>query len=242
MFKDKNIMIKKVVPIEIRNLAIEDYLTGMSYRMVAEKYSVDHKTVRRWAIKSGKKIRTREEAYILESIRIKGVRRSPNSEFKKGNYSWNTGTKGVMKANSKSFKPGEHVSPSTEFKKGQIPWNNGIPCSEETKIKIGIANKGKLIREAHWNWQGGPKDYTIEFNIYLKEYIRYRDSYKCFICQKSETEYGRALDCHHIDYDKKNCKEDNLISLCKSCHMKTNFNRNYWKNYFKEESWHLKYC
>lgn len=30
--------------------------------------------------------------------------------------------------------------------KGHIPWNKGIPCSEETKRKIGKANKGKQPR------------------------------------------------------------------------------------------------
>ncbi|TXH47080.1 MAG: HNH endonuclease, partial [Desulfurellales bacterium] len=39
----------------------------------------------------------------------------------------------------------------------------------------------------------------------------------------------RKLQVHHIDYDKKNSHPDNLIALCHSCHMKTNFNRSYWK-------------
>ena len=38
---------------------------------------------------------------------------------------------------------------------------------------------------------------------------------------------------NHIDYDKLNCNPDNLISLCNSCHSKTNYNRNYWINYFE---------
>ena len=42
------------------------------------------------------------------------------------------------------------------------------------------------------------------------------------------------LSIHHIDYNKKNCKEDNLISLCVHCHGLTNKNRNSWINYFKD--------
>ena len=38
---------------------------------------------------------------------------------------------------------------------------------------------------------------------------------------------------HHIDYDKKNLDMNNLISLCNSCHTKTNYNREYWINYFR---------
>ena len=38
---------------------------------------------------------------------------------------------------------------------------------------------------------------------------------------------------NHIDYDKRNNDPKNLITLCHSCHSKTNYNRNYWINYFK---------
>lgn len=230
MFKNKAILTD-----ELKNLAISDYLKGMSYRMVGEKHKVNHKTVRRWVIKSGNKIRTRAEAYKLESERTKGDRRSPITEFKKGQKPWNKDTKGVMKANTGSFKPGEHVSPNTEFKKGQLPWNAGVPCSEETKKKISGAVKGKCLGDKHPNWQNGKSFelYGREFTLLLKENIRCRDDYGCKLCGRPQTEIGELLSCHHIDYNKNNCNEDNLISLCRSCHMKTNFNRDYWKNYFR---------
>lgn len=37
---------------------------------------------------------------------------------------------------------------------------------------------------------------------------------------------------NHIDYNKHNLSPENLVTLCKSCHAKTNFNRNYWIKYF----------
>jgi len=37
------------------------------------------------------------------------------------------------------------------------------------------------------------------------------------------------LDCHHIDYIKKNHDERNLITLCKSCHSKTGLKRTIWR-------------
>jgi len=43
----------------------------------------------------------------------------------------------------------------------------------------------------------------------------------------------KQLDVHHINYNKKNCDINNLVSLCRSCHMKTNFNREYWIKYFE---------
>ena len=84
--------------------------------------------------------------------------------------------------------------------------------------------------------KGSKLGYTIEFSDELKEEIRERDNHECQLCHKSEEqeiqELSRKLCIHHIDYNKKNCNEDNLISLCNSCHVKTNLNRDYWSVYF----------
>lgn len=91
------------------------------------------------------------------------------------------------------------------------------------------------------NWQGGlsKQDYDLKFNKQLREEIRKRDNYTCQECSITEKElkkkFHKKLDVHHIDYNKKNNKKKNLISLCKSCHMGTNSNRDEWKKYFKEE-------
>lgn len=86
----------------------------------------------------------------------------------------------------------------------------------------------------HSNWKGGVsfEPYILGWNKTFKEQIRRRDNYCCRICGVPEIEYGRNLDVHHIDYDKKNLLSDNLISLCKCCHMKTNYDRPYWKEFF----------
>ena len=51
------------------------------------------------------------------------------------------------------------------------------------------------------------------------------------ICQLC-LEHGN--DVHHIDYDKNNNQESNLITLCHKCNLKINKNRVYWSNYFQE--------
>ncbi len=85
----------------------------------------------------------------------------------------------------------------------------------------------------------GYEPYTTEFTQKLKDKIRQRDNYECKECKMIEEEhimvYGRILEVHHIDYNKQNCDEDNLITLCKQCNIRANYNRKYWKKYYQEK-------
>jgi hypothetical protein len=92
-------------------------------------------------------------------------------------------------------------------------------------------------------WQGGKsfEPYGYDFNNHLKERIRMRDNYRCQQCFRHQSElrgkYNKRykLLVHHIDYNKQNNKPKNLISLCRACHMQTNYNRNDWTSYFKDK-------
>jgi len=83
-------------------------------------------------------------------------------------------------------------------------------------------------------WEGGLSylPYPISFDNILKERIRDRDLHKCQLCGAPEMECETRLCIHHIDYDKSNGADNNLISLCKLCHIKTNTHRKHWKEYF----------
>lgn len=87
----------------------------------------------------------------------------------------------------------------------------------------------------HYAWRGGKRGYPSIFNEQLKDRVRVRDNFKCQVCGIPELELKHRLPVHHIDYDKKNCDLDNLISLCKSCHSKTGVNREYWKARFQKQ-------
>lgn len=89
----------------------------------------------------------------------------------------------------------------------------------------------------HHNWQGGIsfEPYSQEFSNRLKQSIRLRDGYRCQICLRPQNELSKNLHVHHIDYNKKNCEEDNLISLCSSCHVKTNKDRKGWQSVFASQ-------
>ncbi len=92
-------------------------------------------------------------------------------------------------------------------------------------------------------WKGGKsfEPYSAQWTDKLKWKIRERDNYLCQLCKQMTNEehliiYDVSLDVHHKDYDKKNCSENNLISLCRQCHSRTNYNREYWREYFEEKS------
>lgn len=76
------------------------------------------------------------------------------------------------------------------------------------------------------------REYPYGWSRTLKKRIRERDSRRCVLCGKTKKENGRKLDVHHIDYDKSNLDPSNLVSLCQSCHGKTNWNHSYWQQVF----------
>jgi len=98
------------------------------------------------------------------------------------------------------------------------------------------AHRKELTKESNPNWRGGLsfEPYSLEWTKELKYLIRKRDDFTCQNpkCNYTQQKNSKVLDVHHIDYIKKNIKEENLISLCHFCHMKTNWNRDYWYAYY----------
>ena len=76
-------------------------------------------------------------------------------------------------------------------------------------------------------WRGGIKrePYPPEFFV-MRHVILSRDEHRCVLCDKAGE--GRELHVHHIDYNKRNNSEFNLIALCCSCHGKTRSFRPTW--------------
>jgi hypothetical protein len=152
--------------------------------------------------------------------------------FQKGHGKYRT--KESYKKQSKIMKGNKNG-----FKKGKSPWNKGLKKRLNTgKTHFKKGKKGfwfekkrpNMVGENHPSWKGGTSPYTTDWTNTLKRSIRERDNYTCQLCGKLQGD--TAFHVHHIDYDKKNCNPINLITLCKSCHTKTNFKREYWINYF----------
>lgn len=191
----------------------------------------------------------------------KGIPKSGfnSSRFKKGVHPWNYGKKtpgvGGQKKGCKTWSKGltikddrikNFILAGAKARKGKLAWNSGKKglqqgtwknkhLPDEMKKQISKTLTGKYIGENACNWKGGKSTelYGTEWNIRLKRIIRDRDHNTCQLCGKYKSELSEELTVHHIDYDKKNNTVDNLISLCRKCHMRTNGRRDYWYNFFR---------
>ena len=201
-----------------------------------------------------------DERLLKRSLRMKGIplpydsanmteeHKRKLSESLKGKTPWNKGIPRSQETKDKISKT------KTGVKMG--------PLSDETKRKLSLINKGRPNKnkggtrppfsegwiknmskakmglqsgEKNPNWRGGTsfEPYSHKFNKELKNNIKLRDGNKCMTCG-SKPRQRFYLHVHHIDYDKQNYNPKNLITLCPVCHSKTNFNRNYWQEFFED--------
>jgi len=101
-------------------------------------------------------------------------------------------------------------------KKGIIP-----PNLEQARAKSPI-QKGKN----NINWKGGVvRPYSDNWTGSLHYKVWQRDNNTCQDCGKRGIS-RMDLVVHHIDFDKKNCDIDNLILVCRSCHLKRHWKAN----------------
>lgn len=112
---------------------------------------------------------------------------------------------------------------------------------KEKTIKIkklqSISNSLAKLGEKNPSWRGGIsfEPYAIAFNNQLKSYVRWMDNSTCQQCGMPQSQLNYKLHIHHIDFNKKNNSINNLISLCRTCHLQTNYNRQNWITYFQNK-------
>ena len=116
---------------------------------------------------------------------------------------------------------------------GKMAWNNRLKISKKEFLKHYSKDWQVGINNNNWNNGSSSELYSVDWTETLKQSIRERDHYRCQICGKSQGDIAHAI--HHIDYDKRNCNPINLITLCHSCHSKTNFKHKHWIKYFKNK-------
>jgi len=112
-------------------------------------------------------------------------------------------------------------------------WKGGHRCPTCHAIRLSISRLG----QNNPSWKGGIScepycDVWLDKDF--KESIKERDNY---ICQNPDCwqRDGKAgiLNIHHIDYNKKNCKPSNLITVCKSCNSSANKDREWHKAWYQ---------
>jgi 5-methylcytosine-specific restriction endonuclease McrA len=87
--------------------------------------------------------------------------------------------------------------------------------------------------DANPNWNGGLSRLPYPWNFKdISRRIIERDN---GVCQNTHNCSGsdHRMTAHHINYDKLDCRDENLICLCSSCNSKANFDRAIWMMFYQ---------
>lgn len=175
----------------------------------------------------------------------KGLMKSNSGSFKKGQISWNKGKKASEETIQKMGEAnlGKKHEPHTKETKEKMRLSklgeknpmcgkNSLKSIEKIRNSIYHRNLGGKNNP---NWQGGKsfEPYDKKFNLRFKNLIRKRDNQICMLCNIHREKLKIALSVHHVDYNKLLTISQNCISLCDSCHGKTNYNRKHWTQFFQ---------
>jgi len=120
------------------------------------------------------------------------------------------------------------------LKEGKIktPIRLGYKTSELTKRKLSCVGRGIKLEE--WDKFIDREPYDQRWDNVFKRRIRKRDNYICMVCGVHQEKLNKTLSVHHINYNKLLSIPQNCISLCLSCHSKTNSNRKHWTKFLQD--------
>lgn len=154
---------------------------------------------------------------------------------------------------------GKPCSPETRAKLSVA--NTGRHHTPETKAKISATSTGKRTGQDAPGWKGGIsfEPYCPKFNRDLRRRIRAFFDHECVLCGKPQSTEYRSLSCHHVNYSKSACcdgKPVHFAALCRSCHGKTNGDREQWaailhrtieeiwqgRSYYTKDEWREAQC
>lgn len=155
----------------------------------------------------------------------------------KGRVPWNKNMPGFIKHTEET-----KLKISCLHKGRKLTIKHKRKLSESNKNKIVSEKTKNLMKENHAdfsgknnpNWKGGIgcEPYCeIWSDEEYKNSIKERDGYICInpYCYKN----SKRLTIHHINYNKKDCKPSNLITLCNSCNAYANKDRKWHKFWYK---------
>ena len=167
------------------------------------------------------------------------IKKQNPGDFKKGEPSAFLGhnhTEEARKKMSEDRKGKTNNSGRTHLKKGHTPWNKGKTgvYSEERRKQISLSRLGKVSPKKGKRYKTQEsKEYSLDWKeVRLSVYKR--DNFICQECFK-HCDKNIGIACHHIDYDKQNNDDQNLITLCTFCHNKTVYKTDEIVQYYQDK-------
>ena len=175
--------------------------------------------------------RAKENKKVLRASRLNFKKASESNIGRRHSIEWRKKQSDGLKRYKRTKK---HQRKITEARRG-------LGLSDKTKEKMSIARRGN--KNPNFNNWSSREPYDKKWTKELKEKVKRRDGYICQFpsCKKTEEEerkvdgLKRGLIVHHIDYNKKNCKMDNLITICRVHNSIVNYNRKYWTEFFRKK-------
>jgi len=200
-----------------KNVIVEEYVNNRrSISYLCELFDVSYETIKR----------------ELDELKIET---RPSSAYK--HHEHTDATRKLMSEHRKGISPPSMFGDKNPSKRLIV----------REKISRKLKGKPGMCGKDNPNWHDGASkgDYCEDFDEPLKEKVRSKYDYRCFICNKSQfdnvTKRGKIikLHVHHIYYDKQegcNGHHFRLVPLCTSCHMRTTSgNREYWTHYIMDK-------
>lgn len=198
---------------------------------------------RKLSIKTKEKISLGNKGKVRSKEFRSNVGKNMREYFKK-NEVWNKGLTNETDERVRKISGNKNRNNKiSKYNKGRkITWVNKIV---DTRIKNNSYNPTDLTRKKMSakkqeidleDWKGFSKEpYSQNWDLKFKNEIRKRDNQICMNCGIHREKLDRALDIHHINYDKQLTIPENCISLCGKCHKMTISNREYWINLFQNK-------
>lgn len=169
------------------------------------------------------------EAYSRQGRLTRGSKRTPEqrekmSETRKGRKVPFLHTAEAIAKRATKIRGRKQTEEANEKRRMKLI---GREVSEEHRKNLSKSLKGVYVGEKASGYKDGKSllDYPRDFGAYLKGLIRRRDENICRSCKEDVSGKGKGQ-IHHIDNDKLNNEEYNLILLCVPCHQAVHGKRN----------------
>jgi len=239
----------KIASLQTQKKAIKLYHDGLSFSQISKRIGFTKSAISYWFKKHGVEINLRSKivnCHICgkeKSVFPKDIRNNKTGRFF---CCWVCFQRWNVEDASKRFtgKNNPRYSPKVKTKcsncgklmkvnQSRIPESGRVYCDMQCKDSHQVGSESS-------SWKGGvaSEPYCpLWLNKEFRKDLLDRDNRRCQNPDCWNT--VDKLSIHHIDYGKKNCHPDNLITLCVSCNSRANVDREWhtaWYNAIMQRS------